>query len=363
MIHVVLGTRAQLIKLAPIMRRLRQTGLAYRLVLTGQHQDTMQEMLDEFGLPAADLVLHRGSDVVSLPQALLWFGKSLARCLFARRTIFGSDPHGVVVIHGDTLSALLGGVMGRVAGLEVAHVEAGLSSFNLWNPFPEEITRRLVFRLSHILYCPGAWAVGNVAHLDREVVDTGANTLCDTLALALESEPRHDHIPGSPFVIVSLHRFENIFRRDQLEMLLDTLDELSERYLVLFILHPPTERQLHRLGLMARLDANPNVELRPRYTYFDFVALLRAAEFVATDGGSVQEESAYLGIPCLLLRKSTERNEGIRKNALLSRFDRELIAEFVRDPQRYRWPPISGSVHPSATIVDSLAARSIERLR
>jgi UDP-N-acetylglucosamine 2-epimerase (non-hydrolysing) len=296
----------------------------------------------------------------------LWFGKILARCLFAPRSIFasasadegtGHAEKDLVVIHGDTLSALLGAVMGRVARLEVAHIEAGLSSFNLWNPFPEELTRRLCFRLSHVLYCPGSWAAGNVARLGRVVVDTEANTLCDTLALALQREQRRDHVPLVPYAIASLHRFENIFRRRRLEELLEILEELAEHYRVLFILHPPTDRQLRQLGLMQRLEANRNIELRPRYTYFDFVALLQQAEFVATDGGSVQEESNYLGVPCLILREGTERREGIGANALLSRLDRDLIRDFASDPARFRRPPLAGRLRPSECIVDSLTER------
>ena len=353
MIHIVLGTKAQLVKMAPIMVRLAQRGHPYRFIHTGQHQATMGEMLEEFGLRPPDVVLHRGKDIVSLPQMALWTAAILRKCLVARRQVFGSEPRGMVLVHGDTFSTLLGALMGRVAGLRVGHVESGLRSFDLFHPFPEEITRLLTFRLSHVLYCPNQWALHNLARHRREKVDTHGNTLCDTLSLALAASRRRDHVPPEAFALVSLHRYENIFRRDRFERLLEILEDLAEAHRLLFILHPPTESQLRRLRLYQRLAENPRIELRPRHTYFDFVSLLEAAEFVVTDGGSIQEESSYLGIPCLLLRKATERREGLDENVVLSRLDRDTIRDFARHPQAHRRPPAVSQHSPSDCIIDS----------
>jgi len=328
MIHIVLGTKAQLIKMAPIMVRLARRGLPYRFIHTGQH--------------------------VSLPQMVLWTAGILRKCLVARRQVFGSEARGMVLVHGDTFSTLLGALMARVAGLRVGHVESGLRSFRLFQPFPEEITRLLTFRLSHVLYCPGQWAMDNLAGTRREKVNTQGNTLCDTLALALAASRRRDHLPTGAFGLVSLHRYENIFRRERFEELIEILEELAERHPLLFILHPPTERQLHRFAFHQRLADNPQVELRPRYTYFDFVSLLEAADFVVTDGGSVQEESSYLGVPCLLLRKATERREGLGENVVLSLLDRDRIREFARDPEIHRRPAALSRHSPSDRIIDSV---------
>jgi UDP-N-acetylglucosamine 2-epimerase (non-hydrolysing) len=353
MIHIVLGTKAQLVKMAPVMVRLRERGAPYRLVHTGQHQRTMDEMLEEFHLPAPDVVLHRGRDVVSLPQMALFAAKLLVRGLFARRAIFGDDRHGLVLVHGDTLSTLVGALLGRVAGLRVGHVESGLRSGDWFHPFPEEITRLLVARLSHILYCPGAWAIDNVARLAAEKIDTGANTLADTLALASSHVRRTDHVPEEAFALVSLHRYENIFDRARLARLVGLVEEIAEERRLLFILHPPTERRLQRTGLYARLAANSRIELRPRYTYFDFVALLLRADFVVTDGGSIQEESSYIGIPCLLLRRATERREGIGANVVISHYDENVIRSFARDAAGYRREPVADAGGAAAIIAES----------
>jgi len=354
MIHVVLGTKAQLVKMAPVMVRMQERGVAYRFIHTGQHRATMSEMLEEFALKPPDVVLHSGRDVVSLPQMAIWLVRILFKCVVARREIFGPDARGIVLVHGDTFSTLLGALLGRIAGLRVGHVESGLRSFDVFHPFPEEITRLLTFRASHVLYCPGQWAIDNVAGYRREKVNTFVNTLADTVALAGRVPLREDHVPRRPYALVSLHRYENIFRRGRLGQLVEILEEIAETEHCLFILHPPTEQQLRHSGLYARLADNPRIELRPRYTYFDFFALMRRADFVVTDGGSIQEESSYLGIPCLLLRKATEREEGLGANAVLSNYDRRVIRDFTLDFSAHRRPPVEQRSRPSDIIIDSV---------
>lgn len=352
MIHIVLGTKAQLIKMAPIMVRLSEQDVPYNLISTGQHRATMKEMLEEFGLKQPDVVLYDGPDIVSLPKMLLWMLRILWRCIFSRRRIFGERPTGMVLVHGDTFSTLLGALMGRLAGLRVGHVESGLRSFNLLHPFPEELTRVLTFRLSHTLYCPGQWAMDNVAKLRKEKIDTGTNTMADAVALALKMDRRRDHVPAEPFGLVSLHRYENIFRKDVFERIINLLESVARERRLLFILHPPTAKQLDRTGFRERLESNPQIELRPRYTYFDFVSLIEAADFIITDGGSIQEESSYLGVPCLLMRKATERQEGLGENVVLSNYDPDVIETFVRNSERYRRPPAFQSACPTQIIVN-----------
>jgi UDP-N-acetylglucosamine 2-epimerase (non-hydrolysing) len=352
LIHVVLGTKAQLVKMAPILVRLRERRVPFRFIHTGQHRATMDEMLAEFGIAPPDVVLYHGPDVVSPPQMAAWAARLLGRCLTRRQEIFGADRRGIVLVHGDTLSTLLGALMGRAAGLLVGHVEAGLRSFDLLHPFPEELTRLITFRLAHVLYCPGPWAAANVAGLGKQVVDTGANTLVDSLALASRASARRDHVPAEPYAIVSLHRYENIFRRERCEALVATIEELARDRLQLFLLHPPTARQLERFGLRARLEADPRIELRPRYTYFDFAALLAGADYVVTDGGSIQEETSYLGVPCLLLRRATERREGLGGSVVLSGYDRGVVRDFARHFAEHRRPPLERQRSPSDAILD-----------
>jgi UDP-N-acetylglucosamine 2-epimerase (non-hydrolysing) len=271
-----------------------------------------------------------------------------------RSTVFAGDRAGVVLVHGDAFSALVGALMGRVAGLTVAHVESGLRSFKLFDPFPEELTRMAVCRLSRILFCPGAQAVDHVQRLRRkEVVDTGSNTMRDVLRAATTWAPRIT-IPHEPFAICTLHRYENIFRRDRFAHLVNLVCRAADGIRVLFVLHPPTARNLDRFGLREPLERHPNVSLRPRYPYFDFVHLLARARFVMTDGGSNQEEASYLGLPCLILRTTTERMEGIGENAVVSNLNPDTVEGFVADPERYRRPPALSGESPSTVIARTL---------
>jgi UDP-N-acetylglucosamine 2-epimerase (non-hydrolysing) len=176
--------------------------------------------------------------------------------------------------------------------------------------------------------------------------------MADTAAMALRLSSRRDHRPDGPFALVSLHRTENIFRRRRLARIVELLEGIGDRRL-LFILHPPTEARLRRYGLLERL-AGSGIELRPRYSYLDFFALLKAADFVVSDGGSIQEESSYLGVPCLVLRKKTERPEGIGKNVVLSGYDPSTIRAFVDHFHRYRRPPCPGGESPTKAIVTRL---------
>jgi len=217
--------------------------------------------------------------------------------------------------------------------------------------------RRLTFRLSHLLYCPDAWALENLAGQRGERVDTGGNTLADALALALESDRPEALAPAEPFGLVSRHRFENIFHRRRFESLLESVELLAQERKLLFVLHPPTARRLERLGLRARLAANPRIELHPRYGFFAFAALLRRADFVVTDGGGIQEEASYLGLPCLLLRAATERREGLGANVVLSSYDPGVIRDFARGFARWRRPAALPAASPSDVIVASLRAQ------
>jgi UDP-N-acetylglucosamine 2-epimerase (non-hydrolysing) len=354
LIYIVLGTKAQLIKMAPIMVRLQEKKIPYNFIHTGQHQATMNEMIRDFGIKSPDKVLYEGPDIVSVPKMFFWIIRILWKLVTRKQEIFGKKEKGIVLVHGDTFSTLLGALMGRIAGFRVGHVESGLRSFNLFHPFPEELTRILTFRLSHTLYCPGQWAIDNIGSLKREKVNTYANTMVDTLAITLQKKRKVEHVPDYPFALVSLHRYENIFKKEMLEKIIQQVECIALQQPLLFILHPPTEKQLYRFNFFERVAENPHIECRERYHHSDFFSLLEQAEFVVTDGGSLQEESAYLGIPCLLLRKATERQEGLGGNVVLSSYDRKTIEDFVGRYKQYRKEPFQPAVSPSDVVIDSV---------
>ncbi|MBU0976874.1 MAG: UDP-N-acetylglucosamine 2-epimerase (non-hydrolyzing) [Nanoarchaeota archaeon] len=355
MIHIVLGTKAQLIKMAPIMAEMKKQGIEYNYIFTGQHQETMDKLLKNFDLKKPDVTLYNGKDITGVGQMGLWSLRILFKTLTKKKAIFKGDKNGIVLVHGDTFSTLLGALMGRFAGLKVGHVESGLRSFNLFNPFPEELTRVLTFRLSSHYYCAGKWALGNVKKHRGKKINTVENTLLDSLKLAVENQKKIKvDIPKEKYGVVTVHRYENIFNRKQFEKIIQIIEETSKKIKLLFILHPPTRKRLEEFGFMERLKKNKGIELRPRYDYFEFVKLISKAEFVFSDGGSNQEECYYLGKPCLLLRNETERKEGLGKNVVLSKFNEKAITDFVKNYRKCKFPMVKNKMSPSEMIVKSV---------
>jgi UDP-N-acetylglucosamine 2-epimerase (non-hydrolysing) len=233
----------------------------------------------------------------------------------------------------------------------VAHIESGLRSFDLRHPFPEELNRRLTSRIAEYLYAPGRWAAGNLHR--GTVVDTGSNTVRDALSLALaQAEPPID-LPGEPFGIASLHRFELLNDRALLQSTLQTLRDSARR--MLFVDHPVTVAAVERYGLERLL--RDNVTPMPRLDFFSFVAVMRRSSFLVTDSGGSQEETYYLDIPCLVHRKRTERREGLGENVVLSQYDPDVLRAFLDEPdvhhRRAELPPES----PSDVILGDLEAR------
>ena len=162
--------------------------------------------------------------------------------------------------------------------------------------------------------------------------------------------------PEESFGVVSLHRFENIFRQDRLRHILSLIEQAAERYPLVFVLHPATRRNLEKFGLLARLENNDRIELWPRMGYFEFVSLISRATFVITDGGSNQEELSYLDKPTILMRQATERQEGVGRNVVLSGYDRGRLLTFLDGlAVRPTGTASLSAASPSAAIADALA--------
>lgn len=353
MIHIFLGTKAQLIKMAPIMKLLADRGIPYNFIHSGQHQETIADIISDFQIRSPDYYIANGPDVKSKSQVPKWLylcatrtGKS-SKCWAGRKR----GDKDIVLVHGDTLSTLVGALAAKRMGFQCAHIESGLRSFNMFHPFPEEVIRLATFRLANFLYCPDASAVENVLSLKKVTIDTQGNTMLDATRLAVEASRRYGF---SDFGIVSVHRYENIFNADRLSWIVDRIISISERHRIFFIMHPPTEQRLRDSGLYSKLEAQPNIELKKRLGYFDFAGLLASAQFLMTDGGSNQEESSYLGLPCLVMRRATERSEGIGKNVVISNYDSEIITHFFNNLISYRTGGILSSNSPTEIIVEHL---------
>lgn len=379
-IHVFLGTKAQYIKTAPLLRLLDARGIEYRLIDSGQHAALSVGLREELGVRHPDHVLASGVDITSIPQAAVWAAKLFARLFDGRRLrreVFGGHG-GVCVVHGDTPSTLLSTLMARRAGLQVAHLEAGLRSKHLLHPFPEELIRVVVMRIAHLLFAPDADAVANLRRMRVRgtIVPLPGNTVAEALdheldaASAARPEPEVEveapdatagrraaapdtgEGPQAP-AIVTMHRVENLNRRERVEALVATVERIAATRPVRFVQHGPTIDTLRKRGLDARLRA-AGVDLVALAPHGEFVGMLAAAPFVITDGGSIQEECALLGVPTLLWRAATERPDGVGANVVVSGYDRATVDRFLADPQSLRRPRVADRVKPSEVVLDHL---------
>ena len=341
MILTVFGTTGELIKLAPVLVRLQRRGYPFVLATTAQQVTQIPPFLEQFGLPQPDVWLARGSggrDLATnrdIPGWLARVGRSFARERGRlRRTLATGPGRPLVLVHGDTMTTVLGAAMGRALRAPVAHIEGGLRSGDLRNPFPEELNRRVTSRVAHIHYAPGAGATSNLAGRGI-VVDTGSNTVRDSLELVPDDLKPTFPVPEEPFGIVSLHRFELLGSRQLLTETITSLVAAAEATPLLFVDHSVTVAAIERFGL-GSLFAGSKLQRIPRLRFFDFVQLERRGAFVVTDSGGSQQECYYLDKPCLVHRRRTEWMEGLGENIVLSRFDAGTLRSFLSDPARHR---------------------------
>ena len=359
----IVGTRAQLIKVAPVMIACERENQAALLLLTGQHVETMQDLIEEFGIrsPQENAVpeLER-STVQSLvrwiPRAYLALSRKLGSMKADGRALN-------VVVHGDTMSTVLGAVAARRNGIKVFHLESGLTSGKLFDPFPEEISRRIVFRVTDVAVCPGAESASYMRKNYRcSVIDTVANTIVDSVMMATQhlDSPVKEEGPQAPYMVASLHRFQNLFDGKRLRFLVKFLSELSLRYPIHFVLHPATKKRLESEGLLAGLSAIPNIRLSPRLGYSAFLGLASRAACVLTDGGSNQEELAVLGVPTIVMRQTTERADGLGENAIMEADLGQGLREYClsgRFEELRRPSRVKSGMGPSLAVADLLASK------
>lgn len=372
-LFVWIGTVAELIKLAPVILELRQRRCRIVPIATGQN-DLSQSDLYPLVFPEG---IQEWVSRKPITQTPFWFAlwavgclvRSIAACRRVFRQVaseagFSGLPSVVrsrpmLLVHGDTVSTLIGAVAGWCAGADVVHVEAGLRSFNLLRPFPEEFCRVGVSRFARWAFCPGEWACGNLhGYRNVRIVNTQENTLLDSLRMALAHRIDGDilsQVPSRYFLFVC-HRQENLLDRTFLDGILARIERKSTEIPCIAILHKPAEMALASLGLLDRLTGTPTILALPRQSYFDFTRLLSGAEFVVTDGGSNQEECYFLGKSCLILRRESERREGLGENALLSMKDFSVIDRFLADPSRWNRAGIDSEIRPSRTIAEHLLA-------
>ena len=344
----VVGTRPQYVKAAAVSRELRRRHREI-LVDTGQHYDfNMSELfIQQLEVPRPDHNLGVGSGS---------HGEQTAKIMLALEPVVLSAAPDAVLVYGDTNSTLAAALVTAKLGIPLAHVEAGLRSFN--RRMPEEINRVLTDRCADLLFCPTAAAVENLrAEGVSEGVHNVGDVMLDTLNRFLPRARETSDVlarlglEGSPFVLVTLHRPANVDDLRHLAAILGALAKLEER--VVFPVHPRTRASLTEMGY----EPAPNLTLSDPVGYLDMLVLETNARRIVTDSGGVQKEAYILGVPCVTCRAETEWTETVDAGwNVLAGDDPEGMLEAVlgRPPEGER-PPVFGDGQAAQRIAELLA--------
>jgi UDP-N-acetylglucosamine 2-epimerase (non-hydrolysing) len=337
-IHLVCAARPNFMKVAPLYHALRKESWAEPVIVhTGQHYDGNMSgaFFADLGLPEPDIHLgvKSGSHAEQTGRVMMTYEKVLME----------QTPDLVVVV-GDVNSTMAATVTASKMGVPVAHLEAGLRSFD--RSMPEEINRLVTDVLADMLWTPSHDANENLLRegVPPHKIRLVGNIMIDSLELLrgrIEAEEAFSdfNLVRESYGVVTLHRPSNVDDPDVLEKLCSLLCEIAGTIPLVFPIHPRTRKNLEQMDFLPRLKSVRNLSLPEPLNYVRFMSLVLASRFVLTDSGGVQEETSYLGIPCLTIRKNTERpvtvTEGTNQLCELDQVH-QRIEEILRGPVRRR---------------------------
>jgi UDP-N-acetylglucosamine 2-epimerase (non-hydrolysing) len=356
----VFGTRPEAIKMAPVVLELLRRGeCEHRLIVTGQHRAMLDQMLALFGLkPDYDL------NIMLARQTLT---QITTRALEGMMNVLEETRPDVVLVHGDTTTSFVASLAAYYLQIPIGHVEAGLRTGERYNPFPEEMNRRLTDALANIYFAPTRAAKEQLIRENvepRRIFVTG-NTVIDALLMVAGLDEPPDLLPdvppGADVVLVEAHRRENLGdpMREICRALMDVVRAEPNVRIVFSVHLNPAVRET----VFESLYGEPRVHLLPPQDYLPFVMLMKRAKVILTDSGGIQEEAPSLKRPVLVLRTATERPEAIAaRTAILLGHDRAKIADttlrLLRDAAFYKEATSSanpyGDGHAASRTADAL---------
>jgi UDP-N-acetylglucosamine 2-epimerase (non-hydrolysing) len=322
MIYLVAGARPNFMKIAPIAQEFARVGCHFRIIHTGQHYDKEMSasFFDDLELPKPDIYLGVGSGTHAVQTG---------KIMIAFEKVCNENPPDLVMVVGDVNSTIACALVAVKLGISVAHVEAGLRSFD-WT-MPEEINRILTDQISDLLFTTCEDANQNLIRegIDEEKIHFVGNVMIDTLlkhqdrantATIKQRLGLQNAQAVSPYALLTLHRPSNVDQQNVLMQILEALNKIAEKMPIIFPIHPRTLKQIKKFNLeemISLVDSSSSTGLDvkgrkkvlavPPLGYLDFLSLMSTAKMVITDSGGIQEETTILGIPCLTLREHTER--------------------------------------------------------
>ena len=368
MVIIFYGTSAELIKMLGVTQRIPRS--EQLLICSSQHHGGLKKIHEQLDV-TPDITLSNGwfgNDVRNIKQM---FGMMLhAHATFLRyfiplrrRLRLHDQEHGtksIAVVHGDTLTTVVGAYMGRMLGLKVAHVEAGLRTHNWRSPFPEEIDRRVAGKIARIHFTPNNEAEQNIIDekLKGKIINTRYNTAKDAIEQSYKylSNGFQDLKLPKDYCLVLLHRTELIENKNDFEEILKVIyAHASGKSPVVFTQHSTTWDKVKLYGFEHYFKKEGIITI-PKQPYFDFMEIVRNSGYIVTDGGGLQEDAYFLGIPAIIHRKKTERPDGIGFNAELSGLDVEKVDNFLQNHKNKK--DLKRNIEdfsPSQIVVDFLA--------
>jgi UDP-N-acetylglucosamine 2-epimerase (non-hydrolysing) len=319
-----IGTRAELIKVAPVIAKLEQSGIPVKILWAGLHSETALD-LAKFENVSRHSLGKSTKDQDSVVGVFIWFLRHLVRVFFygllARVSRRGPK---IIVVHGDTLCTVLGSLYAKASGANLMHIEAGVRSGEFWRPFPEEISRRFVSRVAGIHFAPGDRESENLHRHHGEVVNTIHNTSRDALSLLVNDL----HFGDDGYLLVTLHRTELLSNKKRFSEIAQKIIELSEVYQIKWYVGNHERSALSAVGLLGMIQRS-RIDLLERSSHVDFVKTLVRAHCVITDSGGLQSECNDLGIPVIVHRNESEYSNPDNSPCVLTKWELATIDEFL----------------------------------
>lgn len=358
-----IGTTAELIKVAPVIKEFHKKKIQFTIIASGQNDIRFEEFAPIIGDARILYAVTPKGKESSLFLFLIWSIRAFFSLMIGMRSNFNdlNKSNSMFIVHGDTVSSFVGSLVAWMYGLKLVHIESGLRSFNFFEPFPEEICRYIISRLADIHFCPNAWAVSNLKSVQGEKVNTYQNTLVETYLEAMKKKSNHPILTElnkrkKRYVVLVVHRQEHVLfgKKETTEILKHVLTHIPEDLQCIFLVHDLSGDFIRSFSKIIPTKMLDRITRISRLPYQDFIHLLGNAEFMITDGGSNQEEMSYMGKPCLLLRNFTERIEGLDQNVVLSQNNYEKITQFLEHYKKYNRSSIKVERLPSEIITDYL---------
>lgn len=349
----VLGTKAQFIKSKYVLLNLIEKGVEIIILDTGQHKEITKTELTNSGLIYEYIELSKNKkNISSIFDMILWFLK----ILFLNRINFCPKQISFSVIHGDTVSTLIGLFISKKFKIPIIHLESGYKSNNIFRPFPEEIIRNIVSRYADILVVDGEKQFNNISkyHSKKDIIKISRNTIYDS---ALEYK-NLNVLNQQSLLTITVHRTENVYNKKRLLKLVSLLKKIKfedkfER--IQWFCHDVTFKALEKYDLIEDIKAN-GIELNGLVEHKKFVSELLSSSLIITDGGSISEECSIFGLNTIIWRDVVENETYLKSNVILSHYDLDKIMKFINNLPTKRTESFD-FLSPSQEVVEEILKR------